>query len=96
MKQGERWRARLRAAVDRSGRKHAAIAWDAGIDPTTLSRILNGHMQPSFDVVVRIVHATGETLGWLMQERGYDFTEQERAALRTAGVILFDAMRREG
>lgn len=91
------WRARLREAIERTGKKHSAIAREAGIAPETLSCILTGRSpRPSFDVVVRVIYATGETVGWILGERGYDFTEQERTVLRTAGVILFDAMRREG
>lgn len=33
------WRERLREAVEGAGRKHPTIAWEAGIDPATLSRI---------------------------------------------------------
>jgi transcriptional regulator with XRE-family HTH domain len=58
----EGWRARLRAAVDRSGKKHGLIAEDAGIAPATLSRVINGkHAHPRLEIVASIAHACGET-----------------------------------
>jgi hypothetical protein len=83
------WRARLRAAVDRSGRKHAAIARDAGIAPETLSRILTAaHARPAFDTIVRITHAAGESVGWLLGERGHEFSSRELSFLRETAAIL--------
>ena len=85
------WRARLREAIERSGKTHGAIAAEAGIDPTTLSRILNGHMQPRFGTVVRIAHACGETVGWLLGEYGYSLSAEERERLRDAAVTIVNA-----
>jgi hypothetical protein len=86
------WRDRLRVAVERSGRKHAAIAWAAGIAPETLSRVLNAvHAQPAFDTVVHIVHATGHTVGWLLAERGYSLSPDQVRDLRRAAAIIEDA-----
>jgi len=66
------WRQRLRVAIDASGRKHSAIAADAGITPVTLSRILNAvDVNPSFETVVRIAHAVDENVGWLIEEPGF-------------------------
>ena len=84
------WRARLRRAINRSGRKHSAVAWDAGIAPRTLSLILNGRMLPNFEIVVRITHAVGETVGWLLGEYGYSLSEQERGRLRAAAATIID------
>jgi transcriptional regulator with XRE-family HTH domain len=68
----EEWRVQLRSAVERSGRKHAAIAYDAGIAPETLSRVLNAsHARPAFGTVVRIAHAAGHSVAWLLGERGF-------------------------
>lgn len=55
------WRERLRLAVEQDGRKQAAIAWEAGIAPETLSRILSGS-QPHLETVARVAHACGTTL----------------------------------
>ena len=88
------WRGRLREAIERSGLKHSIVAMDAGITPESLSRILTSeHAHPRFDTVVRIVHAAGETVGWLLEERGYTFNAQERAKLREAAVIIRNATR---
>lgn len=88
------WHRRLREAIDRSGAKHSIIAMDAQITPESLSCILNGrHVHPRFDTVVRIVHAAGETVGWLLEERGFTFNAEERAKLREAAVIIRNATR---
>lgn len=66
------WRKRLKMAIEASGRKHSAIAADAGIAPVTLSRILNAvDLNPSFETVVRIAHAVNESVGWLVEEPGF-------------------------
>lgn len=83
------WRERLREAVRRSGRKHSIIAMDAGICPETLSRVLSSkHGRPGFDTVVRITHATGHTVGWLLEERGFSFGAEEVKQLRKAAAII--------
>jgi DNA-binding phage protein len=44
------------------------IAEQAGVTPETLSRVIHGiHKQPGFETVVRIIHAAGETVGWLLR-----------------------------
>ena len=41
----------------------------AGVSPETLSRVLTGvHAQPGFETVVKIAHATGEKVGWILRE----------------------------
>ena len=88
------WRKRLQAAIDASGMKHSIVAMDAGITPESLSRILTAdHVHPRFDTVVRIVHAAGQTVGWLLEERGYTFSAEERMKLREAAVIIRNATR---
>jgi hypothetical protein len=86
------WRARLREAVRRSGRKHSAIAWEAGIAPETLSRVLNAkHGRPMFETIVRITHASGHTVGWLLDERGFTLAPDQVRELRKAAKIIEDA-----
>ena len=86
------WRARLRMAVDRADVKHAAIAWRAGIAPASLSRILTGaHQQPRFDTIVRIAHACGTTVGWLLNERGFSLSDEQRRTLLAAANLIVDA-----
>jgi transcriptional regulator with XRE-family HTH domain len=90
------WRERLRLAVDRVNRKHSWVADCAGIAPATLSRILTGRAQPSFEIVVRVARACNVRVGWLLDEpvRGVEFTDAEVRTLTEAGVILLDALRR--
>ena len=76
------WRGRLRLAIEQDGRKQATIAWDAGIAPETLSRILNG-AHPHLETAARIAHACGVTVGWLLEERGYALTDAQRRTLRS-------------
>lgn len=85
----ESWRARLRLAVERDGRKHSAIARQANIAPETLSRILTGESKrPQFATIVRIAHAAGETIGWVLKESGFEFSAVERARLLDAAEIV--------
>jgi transcriptional regulator with XRE-family HTH domain len=85
------WRERLREAVARTGKKQWYIAEEAGITSATLSRILTGtHRAPGFETVVRITHAAGETVGWLLDEPGFALSGEQRAKVRTAGAILLD------
>lgn len=87
------WRARLRDAIERSGKKHSAVARDAGVAPETLSRILNdAHPRPSFDLVVRIAHAVNENVGWLVDERGFSLSFDEQRQLRKVVRFLDDAL----
>jgi hypothetical protein len=73
------WRDRLRIAVSRSGRKHAEIARTAGIAPSTMSRILNAHIEkPPFQTVVALMHAAGGRIGWMLQEPGYILSAQQQ------------------
>lgn len=94
MKQVAPWRRRLREAINRTGEKHSVIAWAAEITPESLSRILTAeHTHPHFETIVRIAHAAGESVGWLLEERGYTFSAEERAKLREAAVIIRNATR---
>lgn len=86
------WRERLRAAVEKSGRKHSAVARDAGVAAGTLSRILNGRMQPTFDTVVRIARAVNENVGWLLDERGFALSGDEQKQLRKVVRFLDDTV----
>jgi hypothetical protein len=47
---------------------------------------------PSFDVVVRITHAAGESVGWLLREDDFPFSAEERETLIAAAEII---LRRE-
>jgi SOS-response transcriptional repressor LexA len=89
----ETWRDRLRAAIERTGRKHSAIARDAGIAPATLSRILtSAHVHPTLDTVVRVARAANENVGWLLDEPGFALSDEEQQLLRRTLAILQDAL----
>jgi phage repressor protein C with HTH and peptisase S24 domain len=86
------WRARLRLAIERSGKKQSAIASDAGISAESLSRILNSHVRPTFDTVVRITRAVNENVGWLLDERGFSLSADEQKQLRKVVRFLDDTL----
>lgn len=89
MSNSEHWRARLREAVRHSGRKHSVIARNAGIAPATLSRILTGTTRrPSFDIVAQIAYAAGESVGWILEERAYALSYEQRELLRRAAATI--------
>ena len=49
----------------------------------TLSRILTGiHAQPRFETVVRVVHATGEYVGWVLREPRSALTDDDHTVMR--------------
>ena len=85
----QNWRARLRLAVELSGKKHSAIAWEAGITPATLSRVLTGyHAHPGFDTVVSIAHAVGENVGWILHESRSPLSAEETDKMREIAAFL--------
>ncbi len=86
------WLERLRLAVDRSGKKHSVVARDAGVAPTTLSRILNARMNPTFTTVVRITRAVNENVGWLLDERPFALSADEQKQLRKVVRFLDDTL----
>jgi SOS-response transcriptional repressor LexA len=87
------WRARLRSAVERSGKSRAVVARDAGIAPETLSRILNNkHANPAFETVARIMYAVDEGVGWLLKESGFELSADERRQLEREIRFLQDVL----
>jgi transcriptional regulator with XRE-family HTH domain len=77
------WRRRLTHAIDLPRRTQASIAEQAGVSPETLCRVLNGrHARPQFETVVRIVHATGESVGWLLREPQTFLSTDDSARMR--------------
>jgi transcriptional regulator with XRE-family HTH domain len=77
------WRRRLTHAIDCSRRTQASIAEQAGVTPETLSRVIHGvHAQPGFETVVRIIHATGESVGWLLREPQTFLSADDSARMR--------------
>jgi transcriptional regulator with XRE-family HTH domain len=79
----KQWRRRLTRAIDLTRRTQASIAEQAGVSPETLSRIIHGiHAEPRFETVVRIIHATGETVGWLLCEPQTFLSADDSARMR--------------
>jgi transcriptional regulator with XRE-family HTH domain/predicted RNase H-like HicB family nuclease len=77
------WRKRLRHAVDLTRRTQCSIAEDAGVTPETFSRVMSGrHVQPGFETVVRIIHAVGETVGWIIREPQASLSADDGARMR--------------
>jgi len=91
------WRARLREAIEKSGKKQSAIAADAGITPTTLSRILTAaHERPTLDTVVRIARALDESVGWILDEPSFYLSADDQRKLHDAVRILDASLRSAG
>ena len=85
------WRVRLRQAIRDSGKKQSAVALEAGMTPESVSRILSAvHARPSFESIAKIARAAGVSLGWIMEEPGFTLTDEQRAKVRTAGVLLLN------
>jgi SOS-response transcriptional repressor LexA len=83
------WRSRLRMAIEKSGKKHSAIAAEAGITGATLSRVLTAaHERPALDTIERIAHAINENVGWILDEPGYVLSADEQRKLHDAVRIL--------
>jgi transcriptional regulator with XRE-family HTH domain len=88
------WRDRLRMAIEKSGKKHSAIAREAGITAATLSRVLTAvHRNPTLDTVVRVTHAIGENVGWILDEPGYFMSADEQRKLHDAVRVLETSLR---
>jgi SOS-response transcriptional repressor LexA len=86
------WRDRLRLAIRRSGKKQSAVASDAGVSAESLSRILNARVRPTFDTVVSIARALNESVGWLLDERGFSLSADEQKQLRKVVRFLDDTL----
>jgi DNA-binding phage protein len=85
------WRVRLRQAVRESGKTQNVIAREASMTPETLSRILSAeHVRPSFESIAQIARASGVSLGWIMEEPSFSLTDEQRAKVRTVGVLLLN------
>ena len=88
------WRDRLRMAIEKSGKKHSAIASEAGVTAATLSRVLTGaHERPALDTIVRITHAINEDVGWILDEPVYVLSADEQRKLHEAAAILETLLR---
>lgn len=72
-------RARLRAMIDARGLTQSEVADLADIPPETLSRILTGTtIEPGVYTLLKITHGMGETVGALLEEKGFTFDSLEQ------------------
>ncbi|HEX6086302.1 MAG TPA: helix-turn-helix domain-containing protein [Thermoanaerobaculia bacterium] len=63
------WQHRLRFAIARSGKAHDEVAYEAGVSPATLRRILDGELDPDLEDVARLARVVHVTVGSLLGER---------------------------
>jgi SOS-response transcriptional repressor LexA len=88
------WRDRLRMAIEKSGKKHSAIALEAGITPATLSRVLTAaHQNPTLDTIVGIARAINENVGWILDEPTFYLSADDQRKLHEAVRILDVSLR---
>jgi transcriptional regulator with XRE-family HTH domain len=79
----ERWRQRLREAVKASGLKYSVISYDTGLTPETISRVLTAtHQRPSLVTVTKIAHSVGTSVGWLLGEEAFPFSQADIRTIR--------------
>jgi len=72
------WRARLRQAIDATGKEDKTVAADAGIAKETLSRILSGEIQdPGFETMRSLAAATNVTIGWLAGDEPFSPADRD-------------------
>ncbi len=59
--------------------------------PESVCSILSAQqVRPSFESIAKIARAAGASLGWIMEEPGFTLTDEQRAKVRTAGVLLLN------
>jgi len=56
--------------------------------PETLSRIFAGRSRPGFEVVVRLTHAAGESVAWVLGEGPCVLSYEQRELLRRAAATI--------
>lgn len=74
------WVDRLRQAVDATDKQYV-VAADAGVDPSTLSDILNRYTAPRLQTIIDLCRVCGVTVGWLLGEEGFELGEEDFAKL---------------
>jgi hypothetical protein len=58
--------------------------------PTPRASFQAEHISPSFERVAKIAHVAGVSVGWVLEESGFSLTDEQRAKVRTAGVLLLN------
>lgn len=73
---------RLRELLEQRGLTQTRVAEMADVPFETVSRIIRGATKnPGVLTLAKIAHALGVTVGWLLGEKGFEFTPQRRANL---------------
>lgn len=80
--------ARLRALRQGKGLSAKEVAGRAGLSPSYLSRLENGHLSPTVATLTRVVQALGESLATVFgsADAGPVVRRHERALIRNRGV----------
>ncbi|HEX7150205.1 MAG TPA: LexA family transcriptional regulator [Thermoanaerobaculia bacterium] len=74
---------RLRELLDQRRLTQARVAELAGLPNETVNRIVKGTTtNPGVDTLGKIADALGVTVGWLLGEKGFEFSSEDRAELR--------------
>ncbi len=74
---------RLRDLLDQRRMTQSRVAELAGLPNETVNRIVKGTTtNPGVDTLGKIADALGVTVGWLLGEKGFEFSPDDRAELR--------------
>jgi transcriptional regulator with XRE-family HTH domain len=79
---------RLRRAIERAGLTQKEIAMRAGLEPATVSDIMNDRTRPTFATVERMVVAIGTTFGELFDEPRIYLSEEDAAVAHKFVALL--------
>jgi transcriptional regulator with XRE-family HTH domain len=74
---------RLRDLMDQRRLTYGQVAELSGVVDETVGRIVRGTTaNPSVDTLARIANGLGVTVGWILGEKGFEFSENDRLQLR--------------
>jgi SOS-response transcriptional repressor LexA len=75
--------ARLQQRLEERGLTQTRVAELAGVPDETVSRIVSGKTKnPRVFTLSKIARVLGVTVGWILGERGFEFSPEQRAELR--------------
>lgn len=85
---------RLRDLLDQRRLSQSALAERAGLPPETVNRIVNGVTKnPGVYTLLKMAVALDVTLGWLVGEKGFEFSADKRGELRRAITFLDELLK---
>ena len=74
---------RLRDLLDERRLSYSDVGELSGLGDETVGRILRGTTRnPGIDTVAQIANGLGVTVGWLLREKGFEFSPADRVELR--------------